>query len=592
MKRLLTSSAAIAAVMLSIGAGTAATLGRSPLGAWVPTATGVLPVRNARAMGLAPASLPMHLVIGLQMRDRAGAQALLRRENTRGDALYRTAISPEQFTALFNPTHLQVSAVTGYLASHGFRNIVVEPNNLIVSANGTAAQASAAFNTSIGAFQQNGRMVYANTRPANVPAVLRGTIISVLGLSNADEATMHAAKRVVYNHPAPSYTPQPCNPGPICITATYGPQDFQKYYDAAGTPDGHAMAIAVFAEGNVAQVVKDLRSYEQNFKLPQVLYTVRKVGISSPDTAGLDEWDLDTQTSTGMANNVSHLFVYDTTSLTDSDIALEFSKFVTDDKALAGNASFGTCETFAQTDGSEVLDDENFLQAAAQGQTVFSSTGDNGNGCPLVAAVGAPGLSLPENSYPATSPYVVGVGGTTIVSAGPGNPYSSEITWIGTGGGVSQTEIAPSWQAGPVGPIYVAVGRTLPDISMDGDPNTGALIYVSGAQTGVGGTSLSSPLSMGVWARLNGPRKGKLGFAAPLLYQAWEAYVPNCSPTVCIPPTPAPGATTQLIGGFHDILLGSNGGPYGTLPGYDLETGLGTFDVSLMNTAIKKVVGF
>ena len=72
----------------------------------------------------------------------------------------------------------------------------------------------------------------------------------------------------------------------------------------------------------------DLRSAEAFWGLPQVPYSVVKVGAPSADTSGVDEWDLDTQISSGFAQKVKHLYVYDTTSLSDSDIALEFSQWV------------------------------------------------------------------------------------------------------------------------------------------------------------------------------------------------------------------------------------------------------------------------
>lgn len=557
-------------------------------GAWVPTNTRAAAVGAAPMAALAP-NVPLRITVALAMRDTADAQILVRRQNTPGDPLYGTVVTPAQYTAMFNPTAAQVNAVTAYLARQGFRNISVEPNNLFVSASGTAAQASAAFHTTLGLYNFRGRAAYANTSPAYVPAQLGGTVLSVLGLNSVYHMTP-AFHRSTIAHPmtaSPHATPPACiNPGPICALNSYTGPGFQKAYDAAGTPTGSQVAVAVFAEGNVSQVVKDLRTYESAFGLPQVPYSVRPVGISSPDIAGLDEWDLDTQTSTGIAQTVKHLYVYDTTSLSDSDTALEFNHFVTENLAKIGNASFGICESFAFLDGSMLADDEVFLQGAAQGQTVFSSTGDNGNGCPVIAATGVPGTGLPENSYPATSPYVIGVGGTTLATNSPSGTYNSEVTWIGTGGGVSQHDLSPYWQAGIVNTVYRTVGKTLPDVSMDADPNTGAVIYVNGAQAFIGGTSLSSPLSMGTWARLMSCHR-TLGFAGPPLYHVYNVFEPcSSSSAACTPPVPPPGALTQLIGGFHDILIGSNGGPYGTLPGYDLETGLGTFDINAMNHVI------
>jgi len=62
-------------------------------------------------------------------------------------------------------------------------------------------------------------------------------------------------------------------------------------------------------------VINDLRVAETVNQLPQVPVQIVQVGLPSPDTAGLDEWDLDTQMSTGMAGTVQNLLIYDTTSL-------------------------------------------------------------------------------------------------------------------------------------------------------------------------------------------------------------------------------------------------------------------------------------
>jgi pseudomonalisin len=591
MKRLISMHLAIALVVICYAQAHAAMtpsfLSRQ---AWVPTGTHATQVGGVMPMAMLAPNTTLRINVALAMRDRADAEILVRRETTPGDPLYGTQVTPAQYTAMFNPTRAQVSAVAGYLAKAGLSNITVEPNNLLISATGSAAQVGSAFHTSFGVYHVNGRLVYGNMTPAYVPASLGGTVLAVLGLNNAYQMSLalRRSTRVQPMTAGPHATPPPCiNPGPICLANSYTGQGFQKAYDAAGTPTGSQTSIAVFAEGDVSKVVTDLRLYETNFGLPQVPYSVRPVGIPSPDTAGLIEWDLDTQSSTGIAQTVKHLYVYDTTSLSDSDVALEINHFVTDNLAKIGNASFGICESFAFLDGSMLVDDEEFLEGAAQGQTVFSSTGDNGNGCPVIVATGVPGTGVPENSYPATSPYAVGVGGTTLFTNSPSGTYNSEITWVGSGGGVSQHDGSPYWQAGIVNTAYRTVGKTLPDISMDGDPNTGAIIYFNGTQNFVGGTSLSSPLAMGAWARLMSCHR-TLGFAAPRLYHVYNVFEP-CNPSTlpqCTPPVPPAGALTQLIGGFHDVLTGSNGGPYGTLPGYDLETGLGTIDIAKMNLVI------
>ena len=191
-----------------------------------------------------------------------------------------------------------------------------------------------------------------------------------------------------------------------------------------------------------------------------------------------------------------------------------------------------------------------------------------------------PGTGLPAQSYPGVSPYVVSVGGTTLLTNIGSGTYNAEVAWYGSGGGMSVSENAPFWQAGVVAPTATKAGyKEVPDVAMDADPNTGAGIYVNGALTGVGGTSLSSPLSLGVWARLETYHGNKLGFAAPLLYKEYKNFTTyNATASQYLPPTPPVGALTQRIGGFHAILTGSNGTP--ALPGYDTTNGVGTFDIS------------
>jgi hypothetical protein len=121
-------------------------------------------------------------------------------------------------------------------------------------------------------------------------------------------------------------------------------------------------------------------------------------------------------------------------------------------------------------------------------------------------------------------------------------------------------------------------------------------VYVNGASEAVGGTSLSSPLAMGAWARLNSsylnflaqnPTKAPasstfsgLPFAAPLLY---SFYTPLSAGGVPVPGTPAPQGDNYP---FHDIIDGTNT-PYLAYPGWDYSTGLGTFDLAALNYAIQ-----
>src|SRR5579864_9240781 len=120
-------------------------------GQWVSTGTKAVgpSLKNATQLGRVPAATPLHIVVGLQMRNADQVQPTLKRMLTPGDPLFGTSLTVDQFVAQFGPTSSEVQAVTNYLASYGFSNIQMEPNQLMVQADGTVQQAEAAFNTAL-----------------------------------------------------------------------------------------------------------------------------------------------------------------------------------------------------------------------------------------------------------------------------------------------------------------------------------------------------------------------------------------------------------------------------------------------------------
>jgi subtilase family serine protease len=495
----------------------------------------------------------MRVTVALQMQNTQALQSLVQSQATPGSSNFNKYLTPAQFDASYAPSDASVQAVSSYLAGAGLGSISVAPNKLFVTATGTAAQVEAAFNTSLSRFKQKGKTVFVNITPAQVPQALNGIVLSVLGLNNVPATTPITQCDVSIKG---------------CLRFTYDPQTYWRAYDATRVSKGTLTSIAVMAEGDVSSVTPDLRTFESAMGLPQVPVAVVPVGLASTDTAGADEWDLDTQYTTGMAGNVKKLYIYDTTSLTDQDTTLEFNRWATDDLAQVANASFGICEFFPYLDGSMVADDQVFLEAAAQGQTMFSSTGDTGSFCSVGTPNGVP-AGAPFVGYPATSPYVIGVGGTTLLTNKNGG-YTGEVAWYAGGGGISQFEYSPYWQSGivPTNNGLPVSFRAIPDISMDADPNTGAIVYVNGAEEYIGGTSLSSPLAAGAWARLQSSYNNVLGFAAPRLYAGYPAAGTTGNPT----------GLTQKVDGFNDVLTGSDG-LYTSLPSFDFTTGLGSLDL-------------
>ncbi len=552
LRAVFTTAAAIASASLSAQAA-------SPT-IWSTTATrgiAVSSLLSATDLGALPASQPLTVRLGLQLQNKAALLQFIQASSTPGNANYGKFLTPSEFATLFAPSSTQVNAVVSYLEAAGFSDIVVEPNHLLISANGTAAQASAAFNTKLEQVFQFNTTAFINTTAAQIPSSLSSTVSAVLGLNTVGKMKPPTV------HPSTTTLPQ--------YLVSYTPKQFQHIYAADTTAPASNIMIAIMAEGDMTGVIQDLRTAEKAFGLPAIPYQVRQVGLPSTDTSGADEWDLDTQYSSGMAGSLRNLYIYATTSLSDSDLALEFSRWATDNLAKAASASLGECEAFPYVDGSMTVDDMIFLEAAAQGQTFFASAGDTGSFCPL-PVVGMNGVpaGAPLVSYPASSPYVVGVGGTTLLTDASGN-YSSEIAWYSGGGGLSQFESSPYWQS-PASLVLSETGdRAVPDIAYDADPNSGALVYVNGAPEAVGGTSLSSPLALGAWARAVS-NNAKLGFASPRLYGLYS---------------PATTGGTYPKGGFHDITLGTNG-LYPATVGFDLDTGLGTMIVNQITADLSK----
>ncbi|MHB1488337.1 MAG: S53 family peptidase [Acidimicrobiales bacterium] len=204
-----------------------------------------------------------------------------------------------------------------------------------------------------------------------------------------------------------------------------------------------------------------------------------------------------------------------------------------------------------------------FQQAASAGVTVLAASGDHGS-----AQGGGP---APTVQFPASSPWVTSVGGTTLDATVTGQ-YQGEVAWntnVGaSGGGVSQLEPEPAYQRClPTGDQTLLHGfRGLPDVAMNADWNSPVPIFMSlpgfigGSYLTVGGTSEGSPVWAGIVADLDQHAGTSLGFLNPLLYRL--------------------GCTGGLANVMHDITAGTNawgGVPgYVATPGWDPVTGWGS----------------
>ncbi|MCX4161745.1 MULTISPECIES: protease pro-enzyme activation domain-containing protein [Paraburkholderia] len=537
----------------------------------------------ASAVDLAPGET-IDVLLGLNLRNETQLDTFLRDLHTPGSPQYHRFVTTEQFAAQYAPTQQQVDAVVAHLRKAGFVNIVVAPNRLLVSASGTAATVKAAFRTGLKGFSKNGRHVYANTDAAQVPNALGSIVGSVLGLQNVE--LMHTGA----SQPEGDTSNLTIPSGAAAVP--HNPTEFSSIYDAGTTPTASQTTVGIISEGNLTQTVSDLNTFAANNGLGTISSSVVKTGSSGSsytDTSGTVEWNMDSQAIVGAAGgSVQKVVFYDAPAMTLSAITAAYNRVVTDNVAKVINVSLGVCESSAHSQGSQATDDTIFKQAVAQGQTFSVSAGDHGA---YECAGGSPSRSTYTVSEPATSPYVIAVGGTTVFTqASNTGTYNSEIVWNdpswqpgtvwSTGGGFSAYESAPSWQSSS---LTGSTKRGLPDVGFDADLRTGAILVVSGQTSDTlwgsgylnneGGTSLAAPIFTGIWARLESANGNNLGFPASSIYQ----YFPSNASVV------------------NDVTSGNNGsGGYGynAKAGWDATTGFGSIDISNLNAFIQKTPDF
>jgi PKD repeat protein len=573
---------AVLAFLCSVASLVPAALAQS----WVSVAANTPSVSSKVSTTPAPANQTLKIVVGLRLQNVSSLGSFL--DGLRGGK--STPVTHAAFVSEYSPTASQVQPVVDYLSSIGFTNIQVSEDNLLVSAQGTVAQAEQAFNTSLVDFTLSGKPAYAPAGPVMVPSALGNIVLQVLGLSNATEISrkLSADQNLKVMDRTSSFVMNPSAGGADLSIAGLSPGNLRTAYDAGTTSTGGNTVVAVVSAGSdLQQVISDLRHFELENQLPLIPVEVRQVEpLPNPqDNSGDDEWDLDSQSITGLAYNVKKLIFYNTGSLNDTDLLLANDAFATDNIAKVGNMSYGGCEDVEDSTlkdnlgsvGTNVFD-EVFAEAIAQGQTWSASSGDSGAACAVLVNLATPDEGVPSSvEYPASSPNVVAVGGTSLFVNSNYN-YVTELAWDAGGGGTSNLEPAPMWQFNDLAvPTGSTAGlRALPDISMAAGPEgaagagvgTYASVVVNGADAGVLGTSWSSPLNVGVWARLESARCNNLGFEAPILYG--------------LDTTQQPGSTAA---GFHDVLLGSNG-EYSAAPGWDYTTGYGSFDIAFVDAAL------
>ena len=316
----------------------------------------------------------------------------------------------------------------------------------------------------------------------------------------------------------------------------YSPEDLLAAYHIS--PSGGSGAIAVIDAYHYPTALNDFNSFSQQFDLPQEtssdplassnqVFQVVYQGSSAP--TGNPSWNqesaLDIEWAHALARHAK-IYMVEANSDDVSDLFAAVAKAKTLPGVREISMSFGTGEF-----KGEQTFDSLFVQS---GISFFAAAGD----------------SAGITEYPAWSPNVVGVGGTTLLLS-TSQRVVSESAWNGTGGGSSPYEPIPSYQA----KIASIVGsfRGGPDVALDGDPNTGVAVYDTTSYQGmsgwmvIGGTSLATPCV----AAIANTSERRLGSALELehIYQG-------------------------LGRNFRDIISGGSG-PFSAKVGWDFCTGVG-----------------
>jgi pseudomonalisin len=507
----------LAAAALAQPAAAAAPAGTSALLTKGSTDTGAVTQSRSIVLTLAPSN-----AAALKALDRQAAKPRL---------------SAGQFEARFSPSTASVNAIESWATASGLTVSSVTPDRLLVTVTGSTSALGSALGVGFDRFRAaDGSSYVSSTGTAKLPASIARGVVAINGLSDLSRAHVDLVHRSAAEE----------TPG-LSFPSSFGPKEISAQYNAPASATGSGQSTSVIASGDVSQPKADLVTFEHKFGLPAVTWNQINVGAPSSETEGDDEWDLDTQYSTGFAPDVSQVNVYVGSSLEDPDILATVDRWVTDDTSSQASFSAGECELLAEESGFVEGLDTVLAEAVAQGQTLFTSSGDTGSQCPaLVAENGVP-AGLPGVNYPASSANAIGVGGTTVL--GP----DEEIGWYAGGGGTSLFEEVPAFQAN-AGGSFIPLRRGVPDVALDADPNSGYDVIVAGEEEVIGGTSASAPSWQGIWARAQAAHGGSLGFAGPVIYGEPES-------------------------AFKDIVLGTNT-LFVDTPGWDYVTGRGTPEIT------------
>jgi len=565
------------------------------------------------------------VVLARTAAQESALEKLLTEQQDPASPNYRHWLTPDEIGERFGPSPQEVEAVRVWLESAGLRVDWVAPSRIFIGCSGSAAEVSRAFHTEVHEYSAYGVKRYSVSSDPLIPAALAPVVRAVRGLYMVEEKPLH--RFTALNSASPEVTA-----GGSHFMA---PQDFAIIYDLPGGLDGAGEAIGIVGEARTN--FADFSNFDHvtgaGVPNPTEIVPTAYGGIdpgppfTAPPTGGASdgyqgEATLDVLRAGSIAPQAKLLLVVATPASGGIAAAAEYLVQTTPVPAQVMTISFGACESEAGFSGVSYWDGL-FQQAAAEGISVFVSSGDSGaSGCDLSF------ITPPANPF-ANSPnvicsstYATCVGGTEFNDAASPSQYwnssngyglSSALGYIpegvwneplnsksksqvaSSGGGVSKFIAIPSWQTG-TGVPGARAGRYTPDIAFSAAGHDGYFACFAAGNGGCvnqggqfyfsvfSGTSVAAPSMAGIATLLDENAGAAQGNLNPSLYQLASSApgafhdvtvsssgVSGCSvntPSLCNNSIPG---TAGLAGGQAGFLVGY---------GYDEVTGLGSLDVS------------
>ncbi|HZC44639.1 MAG TPA: S53 family peptidase [Acidobacteriaceae bacterium] len=606
----------------------------------------------------------LSLVFALSPAQQADLKNLLQQQQTVGSPMYHQWLKPGQFAARYGMSQQDLAKVAAWVRSQGFTVTAIPASDDRVVFSGTAAQVNGVFQTQLHQYLFHGKQRWANSTEISLPQAIAGMALGVQHL-NTFRPEPHVLKRLVHEAPrsaasavnsvSPQYTLSDQNGTEYNFIA---PADAQTIYDVTGLYNsnftGTDQYLAIAGQTDIVQHQSDIKNFRSlsglnAANLPKQIL-VPNSGTATAYPGDLEEADIDVEWSGAIAKDANILYV--TGGNNQNYDVLDALQYAID-KPLVNNTNFvpvisisyGACEAaFSGSSAVQILE-QSLEKANAQGQTVFSASGDSGsadcdNGANTNGTLVGASHGLAVN-YPPSSQYVTAVGGTSFSgdigdqskywstnntsSNGSAISYIPETTWNNTpdinglnnsgglsasGGGASKLFAKPSWQVGTGVPSDGK--RDVPDVSLVGDPNHDGYVLctqeTNSAGTAFTGSSCVYPVGKNEVPYFDSTGSGYLYGGTSIAAPQWAAIltlmnqeagntagVGNVNPILYQVAETAPGA-------FHDVTTGSNAvvcvagsanctgssGGHGVMSccsagnGYDMATGLGSVDAAAL----------